>query len=65
MAKQCPECSTTVADAVPYCDACGCQFSKNPATQVTESSRWKYLSVFIVVAVVATVLMFGRSCGAG
>jgi hypothetical protein len=64
MAKQCPECSTRVADEAPYCDACGCQFSKNPAMQVTES-RWKYLSVFFVVAVIAAFLVLGRSCGAG
>ena len=65
MAKLCPECSTSVADESPYCDACGCQFSKNPAKPVAESSRWKYLSVFIVVAVVVTFLVLGRSCGAG
>lgn len=37
-------------------------FSQNPAKHVTESSLSKYLAVLIVVAI---VLVFGRSCGAG
>lgn len=62
MAKQCPECATVAEDLAPCCEACGCQFSKHPAKHVTESSRWKYFSVIVVVVVVASLLAFGRSC---
>ena len=65
MAKLCPECASMSEDSAPYCEACGCQFSKHPANPVTETSRWKYLSVVIFVVVIASYLAFGKGCGAG
>lgn len=62
MAKQCPECHTVAEDAAPYCDACGCQFSKHAAKHVTKASGWKYISAFFVIAVVAILLKFLRAC---
>jgi hypothetical protein len=57
MKKQCRECQSVINSEAPYCDACGCQFRKVPATPLQLSSRWKYRSLAIVASTLAIAVI--------
>ena len=55
MTKQCRECRTTTSDAVPYCEACGCQF-RNVPPLLLHRATWKGRLVAIISGLFVAVI---------
>ena len=54
MRKQCRECKSVWEAAAPYCQACGCQFTRVPPKQI--DPPWKYRLSAIAVGLAVAVL---------
>jgi hypothetical protein len=56
MTRQCRECGTVYNWASSYCNACGCNFTKDPPRDRGE--KWQYLVCAIVAGLAAAVLQW-------